>query len=131
MSDAPGLDLHEVPGRYAVIRLAAEAPVPGWATTGPFTSITRTHDELSIVCLAGQVPLDARAERGWRMLRVSGPLDFALTGVMASLAGPLAAAGVSLFAIATFDTDYLLVRATQWDVALTALGAAGHRVAAS
>ena len=127
-SEPAGLDLVEVEGRFAVIRLGPDAPIPDWAGGGPFSSITRTEDELSVVCLDHRVPDDARAERGWRMVKVSGPLDFALTGVMASLAEPLATAGVSMFAISTYDTDYLLVRAAQWEAALTALQEAGHRI---
>jgi hypothetical protein len=81
------------------------------------------------VCPAARVPDDVRAERGWRALAVAGPLDFALTGVLAALAGPLADAGVSIFAIATYDTDYVLVRADRLADAVGALRAAGHRVA--
>jgi len=84
--------------------------------------------ELSVVCADAAVPDGVRAERGWRALTVVGPLDLALTGVLASLAVPLAEAGVAIFAIATFDTDYLLVRRERLSDAVTALRAAGHRV---
>ena len=84
---------------------------------------------MTVVCAAARVPADARAERGWRALRVAGPLDFALTGVLAAVAVPLADAGVSIFAVSTFDTDYVLVRADRLEAAVAALRAAGHRVA--
>ena len=91
-------------------------------------SVTRTAAELSIVAPSAAVPPEVRAERDWRALRVAGPLDFALTGILASLAAPLADAGVSIFALSTYDTDYVLVRHPQLDVALAALRAAGHTV---
>ena len=116
-------------GRYAVCRLDAAAEVPGWAPgAGGFVSITRTPDELSVVCAASAVPEGVTAVRDWRCLRVDGPLDFALTGVMASIAGPLAAAGVSIFVINTYDTDYVFVREGALGRAVEALEQAGHRV---
>ena len=124
------LRLHEE--ELAVCRLPPDAPVPAWAAEpGPLGSVTRTPAELSIVAAAAGVPAGVRAERGWRALEVAGPLDFALTGVLAGLAGPLAAAGVSVFALATYDTDYVLVRAHQLNQALAALSAAGHEIDAS
>jgi hypothetical protein len=88
--------------------------------------VIRTAAEVTVVC--ADVPDGVRAERGWRALAVEGPLDLALTGVLASLAGPLADAGVPIFALATFDTDYVLVLATAADAARAALEAAGHRI---
>jgi hypothetical protein len=111
---------------FAVARLDARAPIPDWAAT--FFSLTRTEDELSIVCEERAVPSDVPAERGFRMLAVEGPLDFSLTGVLASISGALAGAGVSLFAISTFDTDYILVRNDRVEDALSALGSAGWEV---
>ncbi len=115
-----------VPGEFAIVRLNAGDPLPDWVG-GEFVSVTRTAEELSIVCESSQVPQDARAQRGWRALRVAGTLDFSLTGVLASIADPLARAGVSIFAISTFDTDYVLVR--ELSEAIQALEAAGHEVA--
>jgi uncharacterized protein len=112
----------------AVCRLAADAPVPPWAHAPPFSSVTRTPHELSIVCPAAAVPADVAASRGWRALRVAGPLDLALVGVLASLVAPLAAAGVNVFTIATHDTDWILVPAAQLDRACDALARAGHEV---
>jgi uncharacterized protein len=116
---------------FAVCRLAADAPLPAWAvggSAGPFVSITRTADELSIVCRQGAVPEGIRCERGWRCLRVAGTLDFTLTDVLASLLDPLAEARVAVFVVATFDTDYLLVKEDRLDAAVEVLRREGHVV---
>lgn len=128
MALAP-LTLSLLPETFAVCRLPAEAPLPAWALAGPFFAVTRTADELSIVCTQAQAPPGVTCQPGWRCFQVAGPLDFALTGVLASLAGPLAAAGVSIFAISTYDTDYLLAPAVALDRAVAALRIAGHTVA--
>jgi hypothetical protein len=121
------LRLSMVPGLWAIVRLAPNEPVPGWAVGARgFVSITRTLDELSIVCPEPSVPDGLRAERGWALIRLHGPIPFDQTGVLSSLAAPLAAAGVGLFAISTFDTDYLLVKAGDLAKAREALVAAGH-----
>lgn len=96
--------------------------------TGALSSVTRTDGELSVVCDEEAVPEGVRAEPGWRALRVDGPLDFGLTGVLAGLASPLAEAGVALFSLSTFDTDYLLVKAGTLYEAVQVLGEAGHEV---
>lgn len=127
MSD-PKLDLRVLPEALAVCRLPAGAPVPAWALAGGWFAVTRTADELSVVCAEALAPADVQAERGWRLLQVQGPLDFGLTGVLAALAVPLGQAGVSLFAVSTYDTDYVLVKADRLAAALTALTAAGHRL---
>ena len=92
-------------------------------------SVTRTPDELSIVCSEASVPPTARAQRGWRALEVQGPLDFSLTGVLAALTAPLAQARISIFALSTYDTDYLLVPGEDLARACATLTAAGHTVA--
>lgn len=121
--------LEVLAGRLAVCRLGPRDAVPPWADGGgPLRATVRTGDELSIVCAEAAVPAGARAERGWRALKVAGPLDFALTGVLAALAAPLARAGVSIFAVSTFDTDYVLVRDDDLARARLALEAAGHDV---
>lgn len=117
-----------LPGRYAVCRLPGDAPPPAWAFGGPFSSLTRTADEFSVVCREEDVPAGVRHEPRWRCLRVAGTLDFALVGVLASLTVPLAEAGVSVFAVSTFDTDYLLVREPDLPRTLAALSAHGHEV---
>jgi hypothetical protein len=128
MSISP-LTLFLLPETFAVCRLPAGAALPAWAMSGSLYAVTRTADELSIVCPQAQAPDGALCQPGWRCFQVAGPLDFALTGVLASLAGPLAAAGVSIFAISTYDTDYLLAPATALDAAVAALRNAGHTVA--
>jgi hypothetical protein len=115
------------PGLFAVCRLPPESAVPAWVV-GDLASVTRTAGELSVVCRQGVVPDGARCERGWRCLGVVGTLDFSLVGVLASLLVPLAEAGVSVFCLSTFDTDYLLVKEEQVERALEALRTAGHSV---
>ena len=116
-------------GRFAICRLGPEDEIPAWALgKADFCSITRTKDELSVVCREDSVPEDTTCERGWRILQVEGPLDFALTGILASIDKTLADAGVSIFAVSTFDTDYILVKETNLALAQRALQSAGHRV---
>ncbi len=122
------LSLALMPGSFAVCRLDPDDPVPAWASPGQFISTTRTPDELSIVCPEHLVPDGVRCERGWRCLRVAGPLDFTMTGVVASLALPLAEAGISTFIVSTFDTDYVFVKETTVAKTRAALQAAGHDV---
>jgi hypothetical protein len=105
--------------------------VPGWAAAQPgaaLHAVVRTPAEVTVICSADAVPDGVRAERGWRALAVEGPLDLALTGVLVALLEPLARAGIAIFAVSTFDTDHVLVRADRLDDAIAALRAAGHRV---
>jgi hypothetical protein len=113
---------------YAVCYLAADEAVPTWATNSPFHAITRTADELSVVCRIASVPPTVQSEGPWRCLAVEGPLDFALTGILAGLAAPLAEAGIPIFALSTYRTDYLLVPAERTDAAISALRTAGYEV---
>lgn len=129
---APGPPLRLLAGAFAICRLPPSATVPAWAWSGPLASVTRSEDELSIVCTDAAVPPAAeRVERDWRALVVAGPLDVDLVGVLAGLTAALAAAGVSVFALSTFDTDYLLVRARDLERAVAALRQAGRRVDAA
>ena len=105
----------------AICRLPPASPIPAWIGENDFISVTRTPDELSIVCSEDQVPGEVEAERNWRMVRIKGPLDFSMTGVLASLVSPLSDAGIAVFAISTYDTDYLLVKADRIDRALEIL----------
>jgi len=109
-----------------ICRLNPEAEVPAWAGSGDLVSVTRTADELSIVCAEAAVPEGVRVDRGWRSFKVKGPLDLSLIGVLASLSGPLAQAKVNIFAVSTYDTDYLLVKQAQLARASEALIQAGH-----
>ncbi len=122
------LTLTVLPDRYAICRLDAKADVPQWSSYGPFVSISRTTDELSIVCPEANVPSGANCEPGWRILKCEGPLDYALTGIMASLAEPLADAGIPIFPIATHDTDYVLIKEPHLETAIQALTGYGHVV---
>lgn len=111
-------------------RLGATAALPPWfADAGPLAGVTRTADELSVVCAEDAVPAGVQAERGWRALKAHGPFAFTLTGVLAAILSPLAAAGVPIFALSTYDTDYVLVPGDRADDAVAALRDAGHHVA--
>ena len=120
-----GQRFRALPGRYAVCRLSPDSAVPAWAA-GAFVNLTLTSDELAIICPAGNVPADVRAERDWRVLKLVGPFPFTAVGVLASLATPLARAGISLLSIATYDTDYFLVKEEVFADAVSVLIAAGH-----
>lgn len=122
----PGLELELVDGELAVCRLEADDETPEWARGG-FVAVVRTPEELSIVCDAERVPEPIRSSRPWKALRVAGTLDHALTGVLSSIAVPLAEAEIPIFAISSFDTDYLLVPAERAVEALAVLRGAGHR----
>ena len=122
------MTLEVLPGAYAICRLEANAPLPDWATR-TFSSVTRTADELSIVCASGEVPASVRAQRNYRGLMVRGPLDFGLVGIVAGLSAALAAASISIFVVSTHDTDYLFVRDADLERAVAALRGAGHVVA--
>jgi len=110
-------------GRYAVCRFDADVPVPPALLVGKhqFVSVTRTVDELSVVCAEPLAPAGAKVEEGWRAFKVQGPLDFSLTGVLSSLLGSLAEAKISVFTVATFDTDYILVREAELAAATAVL----------
>jgi hypothetical protein len=121
------LRLTILPQRIAVCRLPPGAPIPGWVR-GPFTCVTFTPEELSIVCDDDAVPGDVQAERGWRCVKVEGPIPFETTGVAAALVGPLADAHISVFLVSTYDTDYLLVKEETFARALDVLRTAGHEI---
>ncbi len=122
------LELSLLPESFAISRLAADSPIPLWATQGPFYSVTRTGDELSIVTELSRVPVGIQSQPGWRALRVHGPFVLSEIGVLAALATPLAEAKISLFAISSFDTDYLLVASETLPAAIAALERAGHTI---
>ena|SRR5579884_1113467 len=124
----PQQTLLVVDGVFAVCRLGSNDAIPAWATAGHFFSITRTADELSVVCRHDVVPEGVLSEGGWRCLRVAGSIPFSVVGILASLTTPLANAGISSFALSTFDTDYLLVKEKDWAAAVEALRGQGHNV---
>jgi uncharacterized protein len=122
------LELSLLPERLAIIRFPASAQVPAWACYGDFFSITRTTDELSIVCTRQNMPEDLQCKTEWRAFKARGPFALSEIGILSALAAPLADANVSLFAISTFDTDYLLVNSEQLPQAVAALRGLGHRI---
>jgi len=122
------LTLAVLPERFAVCRLGPSEDLPAWATRAPVFSVTRTRDELSIVCPEENIPADTRSAKGWRALRLVGTFDFAMTGILVSVVGPLARVGVSIFSFSTYDTDYVMVREDQLEKARKALTDRGHTI---
>jgi hypothetical protein len=125
------MDLRVLGDRLSVCRLPIDAPWPTPPADHSFFSVTRTADEISLVCAEDQAPIAARIEPDWRAIEVAGPLDFAMVGVLADLTRPLADVSVSVFVISTYDTDYLMVHAGALERAVEALRAAGHHVEAA
>lgn len=124
-----GLGMSVAATDLAIARLEAGTEVPAWALTGEFFSITRTPDELSVVAEHARIPSGTPADGGWCALKVEGPLPLSAVGVLHAITGPLAGAGISIFAVSTHDTDYLLVKAEAMGRAVQVLSAAGHAVA--
>jgi hypothetical protein len=122
------LQLAVLSDHLAVCRLQPQAAIPEWAIQAAFFSVTRTSDELSIVCPEQQAPVGIQCERGWRAVKIEGPFAFDETGILAAVADPLALAGVGILAIATYDTDYVLVKETQLAQAISVLRQHGHGV---
>jgi hypothetical protein len=120
-----------LPGSLAVSRLDPRDGVPGWVfrTPGPLAGVLRTADELSVVCAEGDVPREvSRMEKGFRAFKLQGPIPFSAVGVVSGFTAPLAAAGIGVFVLSTFDTDYLLVKEADVDRASSLLGKAGFQV---
>lgn len=115
-------------GSFAICRLPAGADVPGWALQGSFFSITRGKDELSVVCPQAQVPAEVCHETEWACLKLAGPFPFSQTGILTSFVQPLSENAIPIFAVSTFDTDYVLVKEAWIDRALEVLNEAGHEV---
>jgi hypothetical protein len=128
----PSVELRPLPGDYVIARLPADSDVPskllGPLPRGGYVSITRTPQELSIVCLSDLAPADAQIDGTWRALYASGPIPFGLTGVVTSLVAPLSAAGCAVFVVSTFDGDVLMVQSADHERARSLLAEAGHRV---
>ena len=122
------LSLSVLPVPLSICQLPLDATFPNWVQALPFWSITRTADELSLVLPEEAVPAGWKNEPGWRAIMIVGPLDFSLTGVLSSVAAPLAATGISIFSLSTFNTDYILVRSAQLQAALNALADAGFQI---
>src|ERR1700719_87947 len=124
----PLLKLVILAERLGVCRLDAKAPIPEWASGASFLSISRTRDELSVICEEHFVPAGVQASRGWRGLKIVGPLDLDLVGSLVSVAVPLAQFNISIVPVGTFETDYVLVRDRQLGDAIKALRFAGFEV---
>jgi uncharacterized protein len=123
------LRFSRVPGSFAICRLAANAAVLEWALHGLFFSVTSTAEELSIVCSGAQVPAKIVHENGWACLKLHGPFPFSETGILASFVRPLSERSIPIFAVSTFDTDYVLVKQECVEKAVQALLEAGHEEA--
>ncbi len=122
------LKFRRLSGPYVVVRFAPDEPVPEWASKGEFTSISRSADELSIVCPAENLPHDVEAKLHWICLKLEGPFAFSLTGVLLSFIEPLSSKGIPIFAVSTYDTDYVLVQEEWIGATLNALRNAGHQL---
>jgi len=122
------LDLTILPDELSICRLPAQSEMPAWAVSRGLTSVSWTAHETSVVCASSVVPAGVQADAGWRAFAVAGPLDLRLTGILLSIAQPLADAGVGVFAVSTYDTDYVLVKQSSLDAAIAALTAFGHRI---
>jgi uncharacterized protein len=120
--------LRLLPETLAICRLDSDADIPSWLPRRGLSAVLRTAEELAIYAAEDVVPQDVQAARGWRALELMGPFDFSETGVIASVAGPLAEAGISISILATYDTDYLFVREEALEDAVEVLSAAGHRI---
>jgi uncharacterized protein len=128
LSDRHRLKFRWLAGSYAIVRLAADAAVPEWAVKGEFSSITRTADELSVVCPAENLPADVLSLHRWVCLKLDGPFPFSMTGVLMAFIEPLSKNSVPIFAISTFDTDYVLIQEEFAGHALDRLREAGHEL---
>ena len=122
------LKFRRLSGPYVVVRFAPDEPVPEWAMKGEFISISRSADELSIVCPAENLPHDVEAKLHWICLKLEGPFAFSLTGVLLSFIEPLSSKGIPIFAVSTYDTDYVLVQEEWIGATLNALRNAGHQL---
>ncbi|MFF2320717.1 ACT domain-containing protein [Agrobacterium sp. NPDC058088] len=123
---APRVKLKLLDGAYGVARLQAEAPIPAWADGAGFLSISRTDDELSIVCRQERIPDDIQADTGWNCLKLQGPFAFDETGIVLSVIGPLSTNEIGIFVVSTFDGDHLLVKSKDLEKTFELLASAGH-----
>jgi hypothetical protein len=128
MSFATDLPLIILPDKFAICQLPVDTPFPDWGRSNSLLAFVRTSSELSVVCDERYAPPDVKAERGWRCFLVQGPLDFSMVGVLSAVTTPLAQAGIGIFVISTYDTDYILVKESALDRAQNALIQAGFLV---
>jgi uncharacterized protein len=119
-----------LPDKYGVCRLNKEDNIPSWAYEGEFFSLTKTTDELSVLCLESNIPAGLKLEGDWRVLKVLGPLDFSLIGILSKISGILAQQDISIFAVSTYDTDYILVKNNKVENAVEVLEREGYEIIA-
>lgn len=123
------MKLTSINGTFSIIRLAASSSVPAWVYQSPLYSITKTDDEISILCESSFVHEHFdKQENHWKCLKVVGPLEFSLTGILATLTQPLAKAKISIFALSTFDTDYIFMKQDRLTEAIRILKQEGHEI---
>ncbi len=125
---ARNIRVHLLPTQFSICRLEPDEPIPSWATGAPLFAVVRTEEELSLLCPTDQVPPGVHAVHRWRAFKVEGPLPFEEVGILLALAEPLASVGVSIFAVSTYDTDYVLVREGDLQRAVNALRATGIQI---
>lgn len=118
-------------GRYGICRLGPDEPLPAWGLQGEFFSVTRTTEELSIVCAEAQIPATVLCESGWRLFKIDAVMDFSLVGIVAGISAAIAGANVGIFVLSTYNTDYILVRQPDFSAAAAALRTAGYKVVES
>lgn len=123
------ISLEVLPDSYGICRFRPEEDIPPWAATGGFCSITRTNDELSILCREDTIPDGVNCEKGWRAFKLLGPFEFTEIGILAGILGPLSKAGISILAVSTFDTDYVFVKGDRLNEARDVMEANGFQVA--
>lgn len=119
------MKLSRLHGDYSILKLSPASAIPSWALDSEFFSISKTSEELSVVCMSDCVPKSIDANQSWALIKVLGPLDFSLTGILSSIIEPLAQEKISIFAVSTFDTDYLLVKQDQIQNSIRCLKRAG------
>jgi hypothetical protein len=122
------MELHVLPGEYSICSLPPEDPIPDWSLNEGFNAILHTPSELSIVCPSDQVPPGITQEASWKCLEIAGPLEFTLVGILAEVLAPLTTAGIPVFVLSSYKTDYIMVKREQLNRALESLQAAGHTV---
>jgi uncharacterized protein len=120
-----------LPGEYAICRLFATDEIPAWALQSSFYTVSKTPDELSVICEASMVPGSTKAEKGWCLLKIAAVLDLSLTGITAKFSSALAEAGINLCVVATYDTDYILIKEEKQTTAIQCLQNAGFTVQTS
>lgn len=123
------LTLHLLPESFVICRLSPSSSLPSWAFDGPFVSITKTGDELSIITIDDhRLPKDVQCERNWKCFKLQGPFPFDMTGILTSVLNPLGKADIGILAVSTFDTDYVLVKESNLQIAIDVLKQNGHSV---